>query len=117
MADGSAQRDLFGDVDAELDRREQATRVQAEFDARTQTNPDGTPVVWVATHDTVSARRGQTVPGWRCWLCGDVEGNAYALDLRHGLHPNAPGVLDRVTCTAQDLAAARRIDPHSEASR
>ena len=102
--DGSVEVDLFGEVDAELARRAENDRRVTEFERRVHTMPDGTPVLWVAPHSTPTASRGEAVPGWRCWLCGQVEGNAYALQLAHGLHPGDPLCLTRATCTAQDRA-------------
>ena len=105
FADGSVEIDLFGEVEAELTRRDRAEQLLAEFELRARHMPDGTAVVWVAPHDTLTARRGEAALGWRCWLCGGVEGNAYALDLVHGLHPGDPEVLTRTTCSAQDRAS------------
>ena len=123
---GWVELDLFGEVDAELARRDRAAQLVAEFEARAGLMPDGTAVEWVAPYDTLTARRGQTVRGWRCWLCGGVEGNAYALDLGHGLHPGDPEVLTRTSCSTQDRGshttpaapggpAARHIDPRHPA--
>jgi hypothetical protein len=103
--DGSVEVDLFGEVDAELARRAETDRVRAEFERRAHTMPDGTPVIWVAPYNAPSARRGDAVTGWRCWLCARVEGNAYALELAHGLHPSDLTSLTRATCLAQELAA------------
>lgn len=106
---GGVQLDLFGRVDAELASAAQAQRAHAVFEQRTRFAPDGTAVQWVAPRDTVGARRGEVLPGWRCWLCGAVEGNEYVLQLRHGLDAADPGCLTWTTCTASTGGAAGEV--------
>ncbi len=90
MADGSVQPDLFGETEAELTRRVAAERARLEFESRARHMPDGSPVLWTAPYDVPAVRRGQSLPGWRCWLCGGVEVNEYVLGLNHGLHSTDP---------------------------
>ena len=106
LADGSVQDDLFGQVETELTRRAEATRLRAEFDARTRRMPQGTPVLWTAPYDAPSARQGEAVPGWRCWLCGEVVATEYVLGLVHGLRVDDPDVLTRAVCDRQTPTSA-----------
>jgi hypothetical protein len=101
------QLDLFGAIQAELDRRDAIAAARTELAHRACTNPDGTPVMWVAPYDCPSAKKGQAVPGWRCWLCGQTEVNEYVLNLNHGLTAVYPESLDRTECTRQSLLASQ----------
>jgi hypothetical protein len=101
------QLDLFGAIQAELDRRDAIATARIELTHRTRNNPDGTPVMWVAPYDCPAAKKGQAVPGWRCWLCGQTEVNEYVLNLNHGLTAVYPASLDRTECTRQTLLASQ----------
>jgi hypothetical protein len=101
------QLDVFGVVGAELDRREAIAAAGIELARRACTSPDGAPVMWVAPYDCPAAKKGQAVPGWRCWLCGQTEVNEYVLNLNHGLTAVYPESLDRTECTRQILLASQ----------
>ncbi len=101
------QLDLFGQVQAGLEAAAARQAVATEVERRARFHDDGTPVTWTAPYDCAAARKGQTVEGWRCWLCGQVEVNAYVLGLNHGLHQHDQGTLTRTTCARQDLLASQ----------
>ena len=98
--DGGVQLDLFGEVEARLD-------AAAEFERRARFMPDGSPVMWVAKFDCHGIRKGQQIPGWRCWLCGQVEVNDYVLTTNHGVAAHYPETLLWAECTKQ-LRQARQ---------
>jgi hypothetical protein len=101
LADGSIQLDLFGQTEAELARGVEAERVRLEFESRSRYLLDGSAVMWTAPYDSPAARRGKSVPGWRCWLCGRIEVNDYVLGLNHGLHATDSACLSWTACTRQ----------------
>lgn len=106
MADGAVQRDLFGETDATLARQAEEGLRRQNFEQRARLDDASQPVIWTAPHDWPGGRRGDRVPGWRCWLCGEVEVNEYVLGSRHGLRVDDPQVLELATCT--QMSGARR---------
>ena len=95
---GGVQLDLFGEVEKRLD-------AAAEFERRARFMPDGSPVMWVAKFDCHGIRKGDQMPGWRCWLCGQIEVNDYQLTTNHGLAAHYPDTLDWAECTKQERQA------------
>jgi len=112
------QLDLFGQVeareqraaDAEQERAAQLVahaRNRAAFVARATTYPDGSPVIWAAPYDTCGGQKpgdppmkeGDEVPGWWCWLCGEVSSNEFMLQLNHGLYAQDPIWDQRTKCS------------------
>lgn len=80
------QPDLFGDFDARqaaaAARKRERDRWAAQFER----------AAWVAPHDTAGGlRAGESKPGWRCPVCGEVEPNGFWLHLNHGWDPGVPG--------------------------
>lgn len=108
----TVQLDLFGAVAANL---EQQADEQAQRDARNHRfhqlahhHPDGTPVLWTAPWDTAGGmREGESAPGARCWLCGQVEPNDTLLRINHGLSPWTDWDMQRTECTRQWLQASQ----------
>jgi hypothetical protein len=97
---GGVQLDLFGEVEARTEARQ-------ELERRARTMPDGSPVVWVAPYDCPAAKKGEAIPGWRCWLCGQIEVNEFVLNLNHGLTSVYPETLDWTECSRQRLLASQ----------
>lgn len=84
-----AQLDLFGEVQAAIDR-------QAAWEARFERAD------WVAPYDCADGmKKGESKPGWRCPdpECGQVEPNSFLLRLNHGFDPKVPGEEPRGGCT------------------
>ncbi len=69
---------------------------------------DGSEVIWVAPWDCGDGTpKGARLPGWRCWLCGQVEVNEYLLNLNHGLSEIYPDSLTWSECSRQHLLASQ----------
>lgn len=69
---------------------------------------------WVAPWDCNGGlRKGESVLGWVCPACGQLEVNEFVLNLNHGYDPSIPwrmaGPVERFgqTCTRQILLASQ----------
>jgi len=82
------QLDLFGEMSrAERARLEAAEREAAEQAEQAEWEARFERAVWVAPADCGGGmKKGDTVLGWRCPACKDVEPTEFALGNNHGYH-------------------------------
>lgn len=78
---GFVQPDLFGEFDAEAERRAQLDARRAADRARYGRRS------FIAAYDTVDVRAGDEVLGWECPACHAVEWSEFTLALNHGYEP------------------------------
>jgi hypothetical protein len=85
---GQLQLDLFGEVGrAERARREAAERKAAEQAELAEWEARFERAVWVAPYDCADGmKKGDTVLGWRCPACKDIEPSEFLLGNNHGYH-------------------------------
>jgi hypothetical protein len=100
---GGAQLDLFGEAEYRIAAAADQARVERIFEELSRRDQDGEPILWSSPHATPGFGPGEEQPGWRCWLCGVIEGNPYALAVRHGLTPELPDCLTWTACIARPV--------------